>query len=53
MKVMCNNCGAVFDEEKIVYDGDMDMEFCPECGESGCLMDIVDRQSNKNDGGKE
>lgn len=49
MKVICNNCGAVFDEEKIVYDGDMDMEFCPECGEGGCLMDIVIRQTNKND----
>lgn len=38
--VRCNNCMEVFEESKIVYDGDMDMEFCPCCGEGGCLMDL-------------
>jgi ribosomal protein S27AE len=30
----------VFDEEEIVYDRKRDMEFCPKCGEDGCLMDF-------------
>ena len=40
MKVRCNQCMAIFDEEQISYDGET--EFCPECGESGCLMDIAE-----------
>lgn len=40
MKVRCNNCMKVFDEKTIIYDGDWDQEFCPHCGESGCLMDL-------------
>lgn len=27
MKVRCNQCMNVFEEEEIVYDGEMDMEF--------------------------
>lgn len=42
MKVRCNQCMKVFEEDKIVYDGEDDMEFCPECGEGGCLMDLTD-----------
>lgn len=42
MKVRCNMCMQVFDEEEVVYDGEMDVEFCPKCGESGCLMDLPD-----------
>ena len=42
MKVRCNQCMKVFDEDKIVYDGESDTEFCPECGESGCLMDLTE-----------
>ena len=42
MKVRCNQCMKVFDEERIVYDGEDDIEYCPECGESGCLMDIAE-----------
>lgn len=38
----------VFDEEKIVYDGEDDMEYCPECGESGCLMDLPDNDFLKD-----
>lgn len=41
MRVRCNQCMKIFDEEKIVYDGETDTEFCPECGESGCLMDLL------------
>ena len=44
MKVRCNNCMEVFDEEKIVYDDEEDMEFCPECGEAGCLMDLENNE---------
>lgn len=40
-KVRCNNCMKEFDEQKIIYDGD-DMEYCPYCGECGCLMDLED-----------
>ena len=42
MKVRCNQCMKVFDEERIVYDGEDDIEYCPECGEGGCLMDIAE-----------
>lgn len=38
--IKCNNCMKEFEEEKIVYDGDDDTEYCPFCGESGYLMDI-------------
>lgn len=41
-KVRCNNCMEEFDEQKIIYDGDDDMEYCPYCGECGCLMDLED-----------
>lgn len=42
MKVRCNMCMNIFDENEIVYDGETDTEFCPKCGESGCLMDLND-----------
>lgn len=42
MKVRCNQCMNVFDEDKIVYDGETDTEYCCKCGESGCLMDLHD-----------
>ena len=42
MKVRCNQCMKIFNEEEIVYDGEDDMEYCPKCGESGCLMDLSD-----------
>lgn len=41
-KVRCNNCMKEFDEQKVVYDGNDDMEYCPYCGECGCLMDLED-----------
>lgn len=40
MKVRCNNCMEVFDEKELVYDGNEDMEFCPYCGDGGCIMDL-------------
>lgn len=40
MKVRCNWCMSIFNEEQIVYDRDKDMEFCPVCGDSACLMDV-------------
>ena len=39
MKVRCNYCMAVFDEEDIVVDAE-DKEHCPECGETDYLMDM-------------
>lgn len=48
MKVRCNMCMKVFDEEKNVYDGETDTEFCPECGESGYLMDLPDEDFLKD-----
>ena len=42
MKVRCNMCMEVFDEDKIVYDGETDTEYCPKCGDSGYLMDLKD-----------
>lgn len=41
-KVRCCNCEKEFDEKDIVYDGNTDTEYCPYCGESGCLMDLED-----------
>lgn len=48
MKVRCTNCMEEFDENKIIFDGDTDMEFCPERGESGCLMDLDDTETEKS-----
>lgn len=45
MKVRCNMCEGIFDEKDIVYDGEEDKEYCPLCGESGCLMDLPDEES--------
>ena len=37
-KVRCNWCTEVFDEDKIIDDGET--EFCPFCNHGGCLMDM-------------
>lgn len=42
-KVRCNNCMKIYDEDKLIYDEDDNTEYCPYCGESGCLMDINTR----------
>lgn len=40
--VKCTNCGNKFPEKEVVYDGDEDMEFCPYCGEGGCIETLED-----------
>ena len=45
-KVRCNNCMKMFEEDKIIYDGEEDTEYCPYCGEGGCLMDLEDDDKN-------
>jgi len=44
MMVRCNNCGSEFHEDYIALDfdaeNDLQMEHCPECNATGCLMDI-------------
>lgn len=47
MKIRCNNCMEVFDENLIVYDKNENMEFCPCCGKSGCLMDLSEDEINE------
>lgn len=38
MNVRCNQCMRTFDEDDItVVD---EVEYCPFCNESGCLMDM-------------
>ena len=46
-KVRCNNCMKEFFEYEIIYDGEEDMEFCPYCGEGGCIMDLEDDYINE------
>jgi hypothetical protein len=42
-RVQCNWCGSVFDEEHLkVRD---DIEYCPVCGDSECLMDLPEAES--------
>lgn len=43
MKVICNLCEEVFNENEIMID-DADIEYCPCCGESGHLMDIDEEE---------
>lgn len=53
-KVRCNNCMKEFDEEEIVFDDGLNAEYCPYCGESGCLMDLEDKtEGERNDMGIE
>lgn len=40
MLIRCNMCESVFQEEQINYDYKNDKEYCPNCGTSGCLMDL-------------
>ena len=47
-EVKCNNCMKVFEEDEIVYDSDDDMEYCPYCGDGGCLMDLEDEDEKNN-----
>ena len=49
MKVRCNNCMEVFDEKEIIYNEDLDREFCPYCGKAGCLMDLLEDMSDEKE----
>jgi len=42
MKVRCNNCERLMEEEeiKIVNGKNEEIETCPDCNVSGCLMDM-------------
>lgn len=44
MKVRCNWCMSIFDEEDIMVDAE-DKEHCPKCGAEGYLMDLTDRRT--------
>ncbi len=44
MKVRCNDCMAVFDEEEIIVVGET--EHCPVCKIEGCLMDMEDKNKD-------
>lgn len=44
MKVRCNDCMSVFDENYIKYDEVLDQEGCPCCGRIGCLMDVPENE---------
>ena len=37
----CENCGSVLKEDQLIYDGEEDMDFCPNCGEGNCFIDIT------------
>jgi Zn finger protein HypA/HybF involved in hydrogenase expression len=41
MKVRCNWCDEVFDEEEIIVIGET--EYCPKCNTEGCLMDMEEQ----------
>ena len=52
MKVRCNQCMNIFDEEQIILDSERrdygsSIEKCPRCGKKGCLMDLEDSQSQE------
>lgn len=48
MQVRCNNCMEVFAESKITWDGEEEKEYCPKCGEAGCLMDLEEDEEEGN-----
>lgn len=44
MKVKCNYCDALYEEEEIVINEDGD-EICPYCHTQGCLMDMPETEA--------
>lgn len=58
MKVRCNNCEKVFDEEEIdklvninrlkLSNPDFNEEQCPSCGKSDGLMDLNEQEEKEN-----
>lgn len=41
-RVRCNNCMEVFSENLLEIDTENDVERCPVCHKSGCIMDMDD-----------
>ena len=46
--IRCNNCMEKFHENEIIYKEKEDKEYCPYCGESGCLMDMLNEEKEVN-----
>lgn len=46
MRVRCNDCMSVFDDNYIERNLISDEESCPICGRIGCLMDLEDETEN-------
>lgn len=46
MKVRCNDCMSIFDENYIEVDIINGEESCPICGRVGCLMDVEEETEN-------
>lgn len=47
MRVRCVWCENEFKEDKILFDEKNETEYCPFCGESGCLMDLDEESDEK------
>jgi len=41
--VKCKACGKVFDERKLIWDGDEEMDFCPHCGEGNSTVAVSEQ----------
>lgn len=39
-RVKCTNCEKEFFEKEIIYNEEENEEYCPFCGEGGCLKDL-------------
>ena len=48
MEVRCNWCESVFDKSKIIVKEEV--EYCPDCNETGYLMDLhYEKKVRNND----
>lgn len=41
--VKCKACNKVFDSDKLIWDGDEDMDFCPHCGEGDSTVAVYEQ----------
>lgn len=48
MRVRCVWCENEFSEDKVLFNEETETEYCPFCGEIGCLMDLDDENENDN-----
>lgn len=44
MIVRCKCCDEEYDEKELIYDGEMDMEFCPYCGEGNSVVNVSEQE---------